>query len=448
MSNPYGNRAIWRIAAPMMLSGISVPLLGLVDTAVLGHLSSADYLGAAAIGSTIFSILFMSLNFLRMGTTGLTAQALGAGNPVTQVAGLQQPLMIALGIAALIMLLQTPIFSMALLLLGPGDSVAELAGTYFSIRVLSAPFALANFVMIGWLLGMQNARGPLLITLILNGSNILLDLVFVVGLGMTVDGVALATLIAEILAFVSGCSFVVSTLRDAGLATNIFRWAGGETLSRLLDVNGSLFIRTITLMFTFAFITAQGARLGDVTLAANALLMNFLLLLSYALDGIAHAAEALTGKALGKQNPAGLQEAVKGTMSWSLLVAALFTLTYFAGGELLIGVLSTLPEIRDSAMRYLPWLIALPFAAVLAFLYDGVFVGLTRTREMSIVMVLSASLIFLPGWYVARGWGNHALWFALIAFMCVRSLGMHGWYVWLIRHNALFESTDRDDSKT
>lgn len=439
MSNPYGNRAIWRIAAPMMLSGISVPLLGLVDTAVLGHLSSAEYLGAAAIGSTVFSILFMSLNFLRMGTTGLTAQALGAGNPVTQVAGLQQPLLIALTIAILIVLLQKPIFGIALLLLGPGANVAELAGTYFSIRVFSAPFALANFVIIGWLLGMQNARGPLMITLVLNGSNIVLDLIFVIGLGMTVDGVALATLIAEILGVITGCYFVGRTLRAAGLTTNIFRWVGGETLGRLLDVNGSLFIRTITLMFTFAFITAQGARIGDVTLATNALLMNFLLLLSYALDGIAHAAEALTGKALGEQNQVGLKKTVKGTTLWSVLVAALFTLTYLAAGELLIGILSTLPEIRDSATRYLPWLIALPFAAVFAFLYDGVFVGLTRTREMCIVMVLSATFIFLPGWYLARGWGNHALWFALLAFMGVRSLGMHGWYVWLIRNKRLFQ---------
>ncbi len=421
----------------MMVSGISVPLLGLVDTAVMGHLDGPQYLAAVATGATIFNILFMSLNFLRMGTTGMTAQAHGADNSIKQIAGLQQPLLIATGIAIALIMLQSPLISLALVLLGPSPVVAELCGQYFSIRIMSAPFALANFVIIGWLLGMQNARGPLAIMLILNLSNIALDLILVVGLDMNVAGVALATLLAELLALATGIYFVAATLRKAGLQQNIRRWHGGEQTKRLLEVNGSLFLRTLTLMFTFGFVTAQGARLGDITLATNAVLMNFLFLLSYALDGIAHAAEALTGKALGQRNRSGLEQTVTRTLAWSLFFAGLFTLVYFFAGQLIIGLLTSLPEIRNTAAIYLPWLVLLPTVAVWSFLYDGVFVGLTRTREMCVVMLASTFMVFLPSWFIAKDMGNHALWLALILFMTVRSFGMHCWYRWLLNNRRL-----------
>jgi MATE family multidrug resistance protein len=442
MVNPaeYGHKAIWRIAAPMMLSGISVPLLGLVDTAVMGHLEGPQYLAAVAIGATIFSLLFMSLNFLRMGTTGLTAQAYGANDPDKQIAGLQQPLSVALGIAILLIIFHSPLLNLALLLLGPSSEVAELARQYFSIRILSAPFALANFVVIGWLLGMQNARGPLAITLILNITNMILDIVFVVGLGMTIEGVALATLISEILAMLVAWFFVARTLKRAGINRSFFTWQQGEKLQRLLAVNGSLFLRTVTLMFTFSFMTAQGARIGDVTLATNALLMNLLLLLSYALDGIAHAAEALTGKAFGQRSQFHIEEAVSQTLMWSLVFAAIFSLVYFVAGPLIVNTMTNIPDIRDNANIYLPWLVALPAAAVASFLYDGVFVGLTKTREMCIVMMLSTFLVFLPSWYLTQRWDNHGLWFALILFMALRSLGMHGWYRYLKSKNQLLMS--------
>jgi MATE family multidrug resistance protein len=436
----FGHKAIWNIAAPMMLSGISAPLLGIVDTAVVGHLDGPEYLAAVATGATIFNMLFMSLNFLRMGTTGMTAQAFGAQNSQRQLTGLQQPLAIAFAIAAALILLQKPLLAIAIALLGPGELVAGLSADYFSIRILSAPFALANFVIIGWLLGMQNARGPLVIMLVLNISNVLLDLLLVVGLDMAVRGVALATLLAELLALATGIWFVRATLSDAGIRASMLAWHGGERIGRLLNVNGSLFVRTLTLMFTFAFITAQGARLGDLTLATNAVLMNFLFLLSYALDGIAHAAEALTGKALGQRNRDGIELTVRRTLFWSLIFAALFVITYLVAGNLLIAALTDLPEVRDHAVAHFPWLIVLPFAAVWSFLYDGVFVGLTRTREMCSVMLASTFLIFLPVWYFTQEWDNHALWFALIMFMTVRSAGMHGWYRWLRKQDLLLRT--------
>ena len=436
-TDAFGHRAIWKIAAPMMLSGISVPLLGLVDTAVLGHLDSAEYLAAVAVGATIFSLLFMSLNFLRMGTTGLTAQALGANDRVRQFSGLQQALIVALCIATVLVLAKQPILKLALHLIAPDESVGELASVYFNIRIFSAPLALANFVIIGWLLGMQDGRGPLIITLVLNITNIVLDLLFVVGMGMTVDGVALATLLAEVVALVAGLWLVAKQLRQLNLRSKLLQWPGGEPIGRLLDVNGSLFVRTLTLMFTFAFVTAQGARLGDVILATNALLMNFLFLLSYALDGIANAAEALTGKAYGQNNSSGLQQAVSRSLQWSLLFAAGFTLVYAVFGQSLIDLLTSLPDVQNSASKFLPWIVALPFVTFLSFLYDGVFVGLTRTREMCFVMLAATFMVFLPTWYLCQAWGNHALWFALILFMAARSLGMHVWYGQMIKQRTV-----------
>ena len=317
LADPYGNRAIWRIAGPMILSAVTTPLLGMVDTAVVGHLDQAWYLGAVAVGATIFSLLFMGLNFLRMGTTGLTAQAFGAGSDDGVRESLGQPALAALLLASLIVLLQSPISDIAMTLLAPGPEVAEQARLYFAIRVWSAPASLLNFVLIGWLLGMQNARGPLAMVLTINVVNIVLDLWFVVVLDWRVEGVATATLIAELAGLAMGSLFVRRELHKRPGNWSTVRLGEARRYARLLDVNGNLFLRTMALMFVFAFITARGARLGDAVLAANAVLMNFQLLLSYALDGMAHAAEALVGRAAGARDRAGLLRAVARTLSSS-----------------------------------------------------------------------------------------------------------------------------------
>lgn len=424
----YGNRAVWRIALPMILSSVTTPLLGMVDTAVVGHLDHPRYLGAVATGATVFTVLFMGLNFLRMGTTGVTAQAFGArrGDEARQALG--QGLLIAAALAALMIVMQKAIIDLALVAIAPGVEVATHAREYFAVRVFSAPASLANFVIIGWLLGMQNARGPLALTLATNAANIVLDLLFVLVLGMRVRGVALATLIAELVGLAVGLWFVRRELaRFPG------RWQRGALLDAeryraLLAINGNLLLRTLSLMFVLAFITARGARAGDVILAANALLMNFQHLLSYALDGIAHAAEALVGKAVGARDRPGMQMAVRRTLRWSVAFAALFALAYAAGGARLIDLLTGIPEVRATARAYLPWLILSPLVSVWAFLYDGAFVGATRSREMRVVMMGAAALVFLPAWYLARPLGNHALWLAFTLFMVARGLGMHFWW--------------------
>jgi MATE family multidrug resistance protein len=426
--DPYGDRAVWRIAAPMILAAVTTPLLGMVDTAVVGHLEHAYYLGAVATGAMIFTVLFMGLNFLRMGTTGLAAQAFGAGDgsEVRQVLG--QALVTALALAAAMILLRPLIIEASLAILGPGPAVAAHARAYFDVRVWSAPASLANYVIIGWLLGMQNARGPLAITLTINAVNIVLDLVFVLRLGMQVRGVALATLLAEAAGLAVGVAFVRAELARFPGRLRAGALRDLASYRRLFAINGNLLLRTLSLMFVFAFMTAQGARSGDAVLAANAILLNLQYLLSYALDGIAHAAEALVGRAVGARDPRGLARAVQRTLAWSLGLALLFSLGYAAGGSGIVALLTGIPEVRTTALTYLPWLVLSPLVSVWAFLYDGVYVGATRSREMRVVMMVSAGLVFLPAWYLARGLGNHALWLAFTLFMAARGVGMHFWF--------------------
>jgi len=428
LNDAYGNRAIWKIALPMIMSTVSVPLLGLVDTAVLGHLQSPVYLAAVAVGATIFSMLFMTLNFLRMGTTGVAAQAFGAGDAAPILSSLVQPLAIAAALAILLLLLQGPALNIALVLLEPDTTVAPLVERYFSIRIWSAPAMLVNLVLVGWLLGMQNARATLAVFLIVNVSNMLLDVLFVWVLDMNVSGVAMATVMAEYLGTVLALLLVRRELRRHGAVWDPATLTETHRYLRLLRINGSLLLRSLALMFVFAFITARGARLGVDVLAINAVLLNFLYFFSYATDGLANAAEALSGKAVGSNNPAGLALTVRNTLRWTAGFALAVALVYGVAGPAIIDLLTGIEPIRAGARLYLPWLIALPLVAAWCFLYDGIYIGMTRTREMMIIMVCALLLVFLPVWLVLQSVGNHALWAALVSFMAARSLGMHLWY--------------------
>ena len=419
MQDPYSHRAIRRIALPMIVSSISTPLLGMVDTAVMGHLDDAVYLASVAAGATIFSVLFLGLNFLRMGTTGITAQAFGAGDSDTLRTALGQPVITALALAAFIIALQQPLLDTALRILSPGSDVGHFTQTYFELRVWSSP---------AWLIGLQNARGPLVILLVINLVNAALDLVFVLLLGMTVDGVALATLIAELCGMVVATLFVRSELKSRPGHWNRIEFTVSANYRRLFDVNVNLFLRTMALMFVFAFITAQGARMGNVILATNALLMNFQLFQAHALDGVAYAAEALVGKAVGGNDPDGVRRAVRRTLQWSLIFAALFCIAYLLAGRLIISMLTNIDTLRTTASEFLPWLIISPLISVWSFLYDGVYVGATRSKEMMVIMVGSTALVFVPTWFGASSLGNHGLWLAFTAFMLARGIGMHVWF--------------------
>jgi MATE family multidrug resistance protein len=409
----------------MILSNISVPLLGMVDTGVTGHLESSAYLGAVAIGGTIFTFLYMSMNFLRMGTTGIAAQSYGAGDNDGLRVSLGQALIVSLTIAFAILLLHVPVGRFAIALLGGDAETQQHATTYFSIRVWSAPGTLANYALIGWFLGLQNARVPLLIFLTINITNIVLDLLFVIVFGMKVDGVALASVIAEYSGLLVGGAFAIGALRNHEGHWPLERLTNLSAYRAFFSVNASLFVRSMALMFTFAFVTAQGARLGPAILAANAVLLNFQNLTSLGLDGLAHAAEAMVGKAVGQKDKDALQHTVRLTLKWSLIFAVGFTVTYLIAGPLIVRTLTDLPDVRKTAMAYLPWLIVSPVISVWCFLYDGVYVGMTRAREMRNIMVFSTFAVFLPAWYLTQSFGNHGLWFAFMLFFASRGIGMH-----------------------
>ena len=416
---------MWRIAAPMILSNVSVPLLGMVDTGVTGHLDSPVYLGAVAIGAMIFSFLYTGMNFLRMGTTGITAQSFGADDNDGLRVSLGQALIVALVIAIALIVLQRPLGSVAMHLLGPDAETKAYAIEYFSIRIWSAPGTLANFALIGWFIGLQNARIPLLIFLTINITNIVLDLTFVLVFGMKVDGVALASVFAEYSGLLVGGAFAISALRKRTGHWPVARLINVSAYKAFFSVNANLFIRTMALIFTLGFVTAQGARLGGLVLAANAVLMNFQHLTSFGLDGLAHAAEAMVGKAIGQKRRDALEASVRLTLKWSLIFSLGFTLVYVVAGQFIIGILTDLPDVREAAIRYLPWMIASPLVSVWCFLYDGVYVGATRAKEMRNIMLVSTLVVFLPAWYLLQPLGNDGLWLAFLIFMASRGIGMH-----------------------
>ncbi|MFK7885223.1 MAG: MATE family efflux transporter [Gammaproteobacteria bacterium] len=424
--DPYSHRRVLHIAGPMIASNVTVPLLGIVDTAVVGHLDSPHYLAAVAVGATIFSFLFLTFNFLRMGTTGVAAQSLGNQNHDGVRSVLLQAGTIALVIAAVLIVLQVPLGALALSLINPADDVAAAAGEYYAIRIWAAPFVLVNYALLGWFIGLQNGRAPLMMMLMVNVVNIALDLLFVIGFEMDVRGVALASVIAEACGLALGIVLVRRELRRFPSSASLRSLWDTDRLRRLLAVNGNLLIRSFSLMFTFGLFTTLGARLGSVVLAANAVLLNFQTLMAFALDGFANAAEALIGRAIGADDHDGLRRAWRNTLIWSLGIALVFVLIYVLLGGTLIGIMTDLDAVATAAHTYLPWLIILPLASVWCFFYDGVFVGATLAGAMRNSMLIATFAVFVPLALALDGvLGNHGLWLALVIFMLARGLGQH-----------------------
>lgn len=416
---------IWALAWPIILSNITVPLLGLVDTAVVGHLPDSRYLASVTLGATLFSFLYWGFGFLRMGTTGLTAQAVGRESD-TQVRNLLgQALIMAAVIGVLLIVFASPLISLGLWLLDGSETATPLAREYAEIRILSAPAVLANYAILGWFLGQQNSRVTLMILVLTNSVNIVLDLWFVVGLKMTSDGVAWASVLADYAALIFGATLV---LRQLGYLEGHFLRRELTSLNAyraIFHVNANLFVRTLGLLFAMAFFTAQGAGQGDTILAANAVLLQFIMLVSYALDGFAHAAESLIGRAFGRRDWQAFAATVKAAARFSLWTTLAASLAFALGGNALIALLTGLPEVRATAAVYLPWMVAMPLIAVWSYLLDGVFIGTTAVKEMrnSIFIGLAA---YLPAWWLAtetlsNPYHNHALWFAFTLFTLVRS---------------------------
>jgi len=426
---------IWGIAWPAILSNISVPILGLVDAAILGHLGDARYLGAVALGAAILSFLYWGFSFLRMGTTGLVARATGAGNHGSAFLVLAQSLVLALVLAIAVMVLHPLWLGLGFQLMDPRPQLLPLAQSYASIRIASAPAVLTTYAIIGWFIGRQNTRWPMVIMVTTNVANIALDFLFIVGLGLNSDGAAMATVIAEYLGLVLALALVWKQAPRAAWPQARRQLGDWSAYQALLKSNRHLFLRTVCLLASFAFFTAMGDKFGPDTLAANAFLIQLLMLAAFALDGFAFAAEGLAGSALGGGDLSAFRAAVRRCSLWCYGAAGLMSLAFLLLHPLLFLALTDLQAVRELLFAHVPWLIALPLLAAPSYLLDGVFIGSAETRPMMITMLASAGLVYLPVWFITQPLGNHGLWLAFCAFNATRGITLGLWYLHLNRED-------------
>ena len=431
------DKALWRLALPMILSNITVPLLGVVDTAVIGHLDSPIYLGGVAVGATATSFIFMLLLFLRMSTTGLTAQAFGANDKTALARALTQPLLIALVAGVLFVLLRTPFSYLAASLMGGSPEVQQQAQIFINIRWLSAPATLANLVILGWLLGVQYARAPMVLLIVGNLVNILLDLLFVLKLHWGVAGAAAATATAEYVTLGVGLWMVVRVLKLRGISFSLLKQSWRGDAARLFRLNRDILLRSLMVQICFASLTLLGARLGPDVVAVNAVLLMFLTFTAYALDGFAYAVEACSGEAVGARDRSRLLLIWHAACRQAGIVALAFAAIYALTGPQIVALLTSLEPLREMADRYLAWQVILPLVGVWCYLLDGMFIGATRGREMRNSMVMAAvgyglALLSLP-WL-----GNHGLWLAVTVFLALRGVTL--WWMWRRhwRHDSWF----------
>jgi MATE family multidrug resistance protein len=422
------HRRVWALAGPIIISNISVPLVGAVDTAVVGHLPEPDSIGAVALGALIFTFLFWGFGFLRMGTTGFIARAYGANDQQALSDTLLRVLLLAVVLGAFIILLGHPLIQLALYLLDSSDSIESLAESYATIRIWSAPATLSIYVLTGIFIGLQNMRYVFVLQLVMNMINVLLDLLFVLGFDMGVEGVALATLIAEYLAALLGFWLLRKPLSKAYKNLNWTRLLERNAILALMKANGDIFVRTLCLVFSFGYFTAQSASMGDVILAANSILMHLQSILAYALDGFAHAAEALVGSAYGAGKQQQFKRAVKLTTVWGLVSALLISLIYWLFGGLILQLFTNIDAVLLSAKTYLPWTIIAPVVSIWSFQLDGIFIGTGYTREMRNAMIFSM-LVYLGLLVIlVPALGNHGLFLSISLFMVVRALTLGYYY--------------------
>lgn len=418
------HKSVLALAWPMILSNISVPLVGLVDTAVLGHLSSPVYLSAVAVGASLLAIIFWAMGFLRMGTTSLVARACGRKDEDSAEALLVRSALLAILLGCVLIAVREPLLALALHWMQPSAAAAPLAQSYCQIRILSAPLVLTTMVILGWFIGRQNTRTPLLIMVTTNVVNLLLDLLLVWGMGLNSDGAAFASLGADSAGFVLAVYLVFR--EKPALLKLVARYASLRLsdYQALLSINRHLFVRTLCLLSTIAFFTAQGARMGDTILAANAIIFQLLMLTSYSLDGIAHASEALVGNAVGESNAPRTRALILTTGFWSVLIAAAMSVLFAVGDQWLMGLFTSIEAVLQTLTTYYIWAILLPLISVWGFWLDGVFIGAGRTKTMQNVMLGCCVGVFFPVWWLFQPWHNHGLWVAFTAFSLARGVGL------------------------
>ena len=418
------NRLVLAIAWPTTLAYLTTPLLGIVDTGVIGQIGSAAALGGLAIGAILFDIIFTTFNFLRSSTTALVAQAMGAGEENEQKVVLVRALVLSVFVGLLVLLASPLILNVGVWAMGIKGEVESATRTYFSIRVLATPLSLINYVILGWILGQARARLGLVLQIILSTSNIVLSLLLGLYFGWGIEGVAWATVIAEGIATLCGLAVAYRYYRGQSLP-DIKTLMNRAALSRLFGVNRDIMIRSFVLFFAFAFFAAQGARFDENTLAANAVLMNFFMVSGYFLDGFATAAEQLAGRAIGARYRPAFDKSVRLCLFWGFGLAGFATIVYFVFGKSAIDFLVVNEGVRQVAYEYLPWAALTAVFGVVAFQMDGVFLGATWSKDMRNMMLVSM-VVYLIAWAIAVPFlGNHGLWLALEIFIGIRGITLY-----------------------
>lgn len=407
------------LALPIILANLAQPVLSLVDTTVAGHLPGPWFLGGVALSGVLFNFLFWSFGFLRMATTGLIAQAWGASDGLLMRKHLLRALLVAMIGGGAVVLLQVPLIHLGLTLLGGSDAVKESAVAYSSARIWSAPAALGNFVVLGYLLGQQRVTLSLVLQVALNLINLVATLTLVFVFDWGVAGIGSGTAIAEWIAFAAGMAIIRPFSSAFPVAWRDI--ADGTALLRLFAVNRDIFLRTFLLLLCFGWFARSGASEGDAILAANAVLLNLQNFMAYGLDGFAHATETLVGAAIGARQRETLARVIKAAFLWSILVAGLFTLAYALGGPVFISLLTDQQEVRRAALQFLPYVVVLPLVSVSSFMLDGVFIGALRTRELRNGMFISTVVFLASAVMLQQFLGNHGLWLALLVLMVVRA---------------------------
>lgn len=421
-------KEILRLAIPNILSNISVPLLGIVDLALMGHLESEVHINAIAIGGVIFSFIYMSFGFLRMGTTGFTAQAYGKKDEKESILIFSRSLLLAFSIAFILLVSQELIIYVGIQALSPSMDVSFFAKQYYSIRIFAAPATLGLYAITGWFIGRQNTKVPLFLALLINLANLGFNLLFIMAFDMKSDGVAYGTLIAQYLGFFAGLAIIIKKYRGIFKLWSKKEMLKAESIKAYFHVNKDIFIRTIILISSLSFFTAASARISDNILAINTILFQFFLFFSYFIDGFANAAEALVGKYIGHGKMKDVKKAIHLLMRWGLYLSIPFSLLFFFFGSQLMYLLTDIPHLITDAQPYFIWIGIIPILSFMAFIFDGIYIGATQAKAMRNSMFIASILIYLPLYYLLREpLGNHGLWIAFIAFLAARGLLLFAW---------------------
>ena len=417
------NNQIYRLALPNIISNFSIPLLGAVDTALMGRLESEHYLGAVGIGGVIFSFIYWGFGFLRMATTGLTAQAFGENDMLECGRLLLRATCIGIMVSLLLFFFQWQLADVSFLLIDTSPEVEHLARAYFHIRIYAAPATLCLHALHGVFLGLQNARYPMLLTIVVNLVNIVLNLVFVRTLDMKVEGVALATVIAQYVGLFLAVLLFFRRYRSLLTGWNFREVLSFSKLKRFLSISGDIFIRTCCLVFSHAFFTAKSAALSDTLLAVNTVLLQFINLMSYAIDGFAFAAESMIGRYKGAQDMSNLKQTTRQIFLWAFLFGGVIMLIFVCFGEQLLYVFTDQVSLIQQAAPYLIWIIVAPVVNVAAYIWDGIFLGATASKALRNSVIVSTFLYF-SAVYLLMPFGNHGLWGALTLLLVARGVSL------------------------